>query len=170
MEDEDSFLRYIISMNKVWLFSWVSVNVLKSKFRKKSDFVFADLQGKQLNRKWFDTLFDDMRKFTNSFEDTGKHLVPYSLRHFYATTRIYAKIDSTFIAKNMGITQSRLRNSYDQAFTRMMSEELFKRPDISSLPKLRESGEGAYKFRMPTRKKVSNPIQELDTVFISDEE
>ena len=143
---------------------------LKSKFRKKSDFVFADLQGKQLNRKWFDTLFDDMRKFTNSFEDTGKHLVPYSLRHFYATTRIYAKIDSAFIAKNMGITQSRLRNSYDQAFTRMMSEELFKRPDTSSLPKLRESGEGAYKFRMPTRKKLSNPIQELDTVFISDEE
>ena len=61
-----------------------------------------------------------MRKYTNSFEDTGKHLVQYFLRHFYAKTRIYAKIDSAFIAKNMGMTKSRLRNSYDQVFTRIV--------------------------------------------------
>ena len=66
----------------------------KTKFKGKNDWIFADLEGKRLEPDWFSDIFNGSGKcnglmdFTDQYKLTGKHLVPYCLRHFYASQSI----------------------------------------------------------------------------------
>jgi integrase len=145
---------------------------IKSKFNKDDDFVITDLSGKQQNRKWFKNMFDDMKRFTNNDELTGKpDIVPYSIRHYYATQRIYAGVDIEFLAKNMGNKPDELRASYDKAITRVMGDELFKKRALTPVGKVRNAVDGMFQMYKGSNTKLRTelPVQE-DPVFISDEE
>ena len=60
----------------------------KSQHRRKEDFLFCHLDGTPFTTKQFREQFRRMIAFTKEEERTGKHLVPYSLRHLYATIRL----------------------------------------------------------------------------------
>ena len=92
----------------------------------KDDFVFCHLDGSPITVPWFSGQFKKVREYCKIKEKTGKHLVPYSLRHFYATERIYAGVSYEVIADNMGIDSKRLKKSYKHSKVRMQQEELFK--------------------------------------------
>ena len=67
----------------------------KTKFKGKNDWIFSDLEGKRLQTDWFSDIFNGEGKcnglmdFTDQYKLTEKHLVPYCLRHFYASQSIY---------------------------------------------------------------------------------
>ena len=60
----------------------------KSEHRKKDDVLFCHLDGSQFTRTKFWKLVNKMTFFTKETERTGKKFQPYSLRHFYVTTRL----------------------------------------------------------------------------------
>tara|TARA_A200000159_G_C7336809_1_gene345421 strand:+ start:3770 stop:5200 length:1431 start_codon:yes stop_codon:yes gene_type:complete len=137
----------------------------KSKHTNKEDFVLHDLDGNQLSTRWFSELWNEIRDFTGEKKRHGKKIDPYSIRHYYATQRIYAGVQTSFIARNMGITETRLRKSYDHAFSRMASEELFKKGNTQVSPKVQNAGRGVYDLikLVGSKRKEPNPL-ELDLV------
>ena len=132
----------------------------RSQHTNKDDFVLHDLKGERLSTKWLSELYIDITKFTDEYKRTGKHIVPYSLRHYYATQQIYNGVQTSFIAKNMGITEARLRKSYDHAFTRMRVDELLKKKGAKQeAPKLHSAGIGRYDLiGLVGKKKEPNPL------------
>ncbi|WP_417783829.1 hypothetical protein [Terasakiella pusilla] len=64
----------------------------------------------------FDKQFNSFLDDYNLLKDQeGKNRNIYSLRHFYATDRIYNGVELAFLAKNMGTTDTMLRKHYDHA-------------------------------------------------------
>ena len=59
----------------------------KAPCKKKTDFLFQHLDGTAWTTKQFWKKFSNMLTYTDEEKRLGKHLVPYSLRHFYGTTR-----------------------------------------------------------------------------------
>ena len=78
---------------------------------------------------------------------TGKELVPYSLRHFYASQSIYNEVPEDIIADNMGITKTRLNRSYKHCFLRVRTKRLFsKKGSQVPIKQMRTFGTGQYAF------------------------
>ena len=125
----------------------------KTKFKSKNDWIFSDLEGNRLDPDWFSEIFNGEGKcnglmdFTEQYKLTGKHLVPYCLRHFYASQSIYNEIPEDIVADNMGITSTRLKRSYKKCYNRLRTRRLFSKTG-SQVPikQMRTLGTGQYAF------------------------
>jgi len=98
----------------------------KSKFKTKDDFLFCHLDGTPFTTKQFREQFRRMVAFTKEEERTGKHLVPYALRHFYASIRLQHGTTRSALCENMGVTEPYLRKHYSHYFTRLATADLMK--------------------------------------------
>ena len=58
-----------------------------------------------LPQKQFRTWFKRMIAFTDENARWGKEFVPYSLRHFYATTRLQNGTSTVALCNNMGVDE-----------------------------------------------------------------
>ena len=99
---------------------------VKSKFQRKNDFLFTHLDGSPFTTKQFRTWFQRMIAFTDENERWGKNLVPYSLRHLYATTRLQNGTSKGALCENMGVTEPYLRKHYSHYLTRLATDDLMK--------------------------------------------
>ena len=150
----------------------------KTKFKGKNDWIFSDLEGKRLETNWFSDIFNGEGKcnglmdFTDQYKLTGKHLVPYCLRHFYASQSIYNGVPEHIIADNMGITKARLNKSYKHCFLRLQTKALFSKSGTQSpINNMRSLGTGEYAFFMGSRnKKVPSSRNKSSKIglFLSD--
>ena len=98
----------------------------KSKFKKRSDYVFCHLDGTPFTTKQFRTQFESMTEFTNEDERWNKRFVPYSLRSLYATTRLQNGTNTYDLCKNMGTGEQYLKKHYSKYMTRNSTSELIK--------------------------------------------
>ena len=98
----------------------------KSKFKSKDDFIFCHLDGSPFTTKQFRTQFESMTLYSNEDERWGKHFVPYSIRSFYATTRLQNGTSTYALCKNMGMTEPYLRKHYSKYMNRLATDELLK--------------------------------------------
>ena len=98
----------------------------KSKFKKKEDFLFCHLDGTPFTTKQFREQFRRMIAFTKEEERTGKHLVPYALRHFYASIRLQHGTTRSALCENMGVTEPYLRKHYSHYLTRLATADLMR--------------------------------------------
>jgi len=98
----------------------------KSKHKKKDDFLFCHLDGTAFTTSQFRKKFEKMIAYTNEDERWGKHFVPYSLRHLYATTRLQHGTSRTALCENMGVTEMYLRKHYSKYLTRLATADLMK--------------------------------------------
>jgi integrase len=96
----------------------------KSNHQKKEDFLFCHLDGRQFSTKDFWKEFNKMIAFTKEEERWGKHFVPYSLRHFYATTRLQNGTSKEALCKNMGCGETYLRKHYSHYLARLATADL----------------------------------------------
>ena len=78
----------------------------KASHKRKDDFLFQHLDGSPFTTRQFGTLFRKIMKYTEQEEITGKRLVPYSLRHMYATTRLQHGTSYNALCENMGVGES----------------------------------------------------------------
>ena len=98
----------------------------KSKYKDNEDFLFCHLDGKPFTTKQFRKYFYQMTAFSNQDEKWGKRFQPYSIRHFYATTRLQNGTSRTAICENLGVTEPYLRKHYSKYKTRLATADLFK--------------------------------------------
>ena len=98
----------------------------KSKFKRLDDFLFCHLDGSQFTTKQFNKWFKKMIEFTDENKRWGKKFVPYSLRHFYATTRLQNGTSKIALCNNMGVTEPYLRKHYSHFLTRLATDDLMK--------------------------------------------
>ena len=98
----------------------------KSQHRSREDFLFCHLDGTAFTTKQFRTQFEVMIAFTGEKERTGKHLVPYSLRHFYATIRKLHGTSSSALCQNMGCSEFYLNKHYSHLTPLLASEDLMR--------------------------------------------
>ena len=114
----------------------------KSQHRRKEDFLFCHLDGSQFTTKQFWKLFNKMTAFTKETERTGKKFQPYSLRHFYATTRLQNGTSTSALCSNMGCTEPYLRKHYSHFSNRLATADLMKMSaDINTVGKVIPGGE-----------------------------
>jgi len=103
----------------------------KSNHQKKEDFLFCHIDGRPFSTKDFWKEFKKMIAFTREAERWGKHFVPYSLRHLYATTRLQNGTSKEALCKNMGVTEPYLRKHYSHYLVRLATSDLMSmRKDI----------------------------------------
>ena len=98
----------------------------KSKHKSKNDFLFCHLNGEPFTTKQFRTWFYRMTNFTNENERWGKVFQPYSIRHFYATTRLQNGTTRSALCENMGVTEPYLRKHYSKYMNRLATADLMK--------------------------------------------
>ena len=114
----------------------------KSSHKRKEDFLFCHLDGSQFTTRQFGTIFKRIIKFVGEEERTGKHLVPYSLRHLYCTTRLQNGTSKQALCENMGVSEPYLRKHYSHFLTRLATADLMKmRNDIGLRGELKEGGD-----------------------------
>jgi len=114
----------------------------KAPCKKKSDFLFQHLDGSPFTTKQFWMKFKDILVYTNEETRLGKKFVPYSLRHFYATTRLQNGTSKEALCRNMGVTEAYLRKHYDHSLTRLATADLMRmRSDIGMGGKFLQEGE-----------------------------
>ncbi len=98
----------------------------KSQYKKKDDYLFCHLDGSEFTTKQFRKWFYRMTTFTNENERWGKKFQPYSLRHYYATTRLQNGTSQYALCRNMGVTEPYLRKHYSKYLTKLATKELMK--------------------------------------------
>ena len=96
----------------------------KATHKRKDDFLFQHLDGSPFTTRQFGTLFRKIMKYTDQEEITGKRLVPYSLRHMYATTRLQHGTSHNALCENMGVGESYLKVHYSHYLPRLATEDL----------------------------------------------
>ena len=67
-----------------------------------------------------------MVAFTKEDERTGRHLVPYALRHFYESIRLQHGTTRSALCENMGVTEPYLRKHYSHYLTRLATADLMR--------------------------------------------
>jgi len=97
-----------------------------SKYKSKEDFLFCHLNGRPFTTKQFRTWFERMIEFTDENARWGKQFVPYSLRHFYATTRLQNGTSTVALCNNMGVGEQYLKKHYSHYLTRLADADLMK--------------------------------------------
>ena len=101
---------------------------------KEDGLSFPAPRWKSLTTKQFWTKFKEILKYTGEEERLGKHFVPYSLRHFYGTTRIQNGTPHDILCRNMGVDNKYLRKHYDHSTNRQFTRELTRmKPQAASL-------------------------------------
>ena len=111
----------------------------KSSHKRKEDFLFCHLDGSQFTTRQFGTIFKRIIKFVGEEDRTGKHLVPYSLRHLYCTTRLQNGTSKQALCENMGVSEPYLRKHYSHFLTRLATADLMKmRNDIGLRGELKD--------------------------------
>ena len=90
----------------------------------KTDYLFQHLDGTPFTTKQFWNKFKDILQYTGEEARLGKKFVPYSLRHFYATTRIQNGTPYDILCRNMGVEDKYLRKHYDHTANRQFTREL----------------------------------------------
>ena len=96
----------------------------KSQHQRKEDFLFCHLDGTPFTNKTFRKYFNSMIAFTGEKEKTGKHLVPYSLRHFYATMRKLHGTKNSALSLNMGTGDTYLERHYSHLNPLLAADDL----------------------------------------------
>ena len=96
----------------------------QSSHKSKEDFLFCHLDGSQFSTKDFWKQFKKVTAFTRENERWGKHFVPYSLRHLYATTRLQNGTSREALCKNMGCGETYLRKHYSHYLARLATADL----------------------------------------------
>ena len=96
----------------------------QSSHKSKEDFLFCHLDGSQFSTKDFWKQFKKVTSFTRENERWGKHFVPYSLRHLYATTRLQNGTSREALCKNMGCGETYLRKHYSHYLARLATADL----------------------------------------------
>ena len=103
----------------------------KAQHKKKEDFLFQHLDGSPFTTRQFGTIFNRIMRYTDQESKWGKHFVPYSLRHFYATTRLQHGTSFNALCDNMGVGETYLKKHYSHFLTRLATEDLTRmRSDI----------------------------------------
>lgn len=74
-----------------------------------------------------------MIAFTGEEERTGKHFVPYSLRHFYATIRKLHGTKNSSLCRNMGCTETYLEKHYSHLTPLLAGDDLMRMDDTFGL-------------------------------------
>ena len=105
----------------------------KSQHRRKEDFLFCHLDGTPFTTKQFREQFRRMIAFTKEEERTGKHLVPYSLRHLYATIRLQHGTSRSALCENMGCGEKYLKDHYSHYLSRLATADLTRMDDAIGL-------------------------------------
>lgn len=81
---------------------------------KNASWLWMNPDGSRLQS--FDKQFHSFLEDYDLLKDQeGRNRNIYSLRHFYATDRIYNSVELAFLAKNMGTTEKMLHQHYDHA-------------------------------------------------------
>jgi len=97
-----------------------------SNYTKANDFVFVDnVSGNQLAKDYYYRSFQVMKKMCG-LDDWDKQISFYNLRHFYATMRLYAGVDSRSLCENLGCGLQYLEQHYGHVQTKMMRDTLTK--------------------------------------------
>ena len=97
-----------------------------SNYTKANDFVFVDnVSGNQLSKDYYYRSFQVMKKMSG-LDDWDKQISFYNLRHFYATMRLYAGVDSRSLCENLGCGLQYLEQHYGHLQTKMMRDTLTK--------------------------------------------
>ena len=103
----------------------------KASHKKKDDFLFQHLDGSAFTTRQFGKIFTKIMISTNQDDKWGKHFVPYSLRHFYATTRLQQGTSHNALCENMGVGETYLKKHYSHFLPRLATEDLTRmRSDI----------------------------------------
>ena len=76
--------------------------------------------------RWFSDQFAKIREDLKLGERYGKHIVPYSFRHYYASERLYADVPPELVADNMGIEYKTMKKFYKHCLVRNQHNKLFK--------------------------------------------
>ena len=84
----------------------------KSPHRRREDFLFCHLDGTPFTTKQNRDIFNRMRDELGENKRCGKKLVPYSVRHWYATIRKLHGVSNEVLAKNMGCSETYLERHY----------------------------------------------------------
>ncbi len=98
----------------------------KSSHKRKEDFLFCHLDGIAFTTSQFRKKFEKMISYTNENERWGKHFVPYSLRHLYATTRLHHGTSLTALCENIGVTENYLRKHNSKYLIHLATADLMK--------------------------------------------
>jgi len=96
----------------------------KAAHKKKDDFLFQHLDGSPFTTRQFGTIFKKIMQYTRQEVKIGKRLVPYSLRHLYATTRLQHGTSHNALCENMGVGESYLKKHYSHFLPRLATEDL----------------------------------------------
>jgi integrase len=95
----------------------------------QNDFVFVDNDtGEPIKKDVYYKLWNYMLEQTGVCKE-GKQIVYYSLRHFYATMRLYSKVDVFTLSKNMGCSVGFIEQHYGHVDVEMMAKDLVKNLD-----------------------------------------
>jgi len=114
----------------------------KAQHRGKEDFLFQHIDGSPFTTRQFGTIFNRIMRHADQEAKCGKRFVPYSLRHFYATTRLQNGTSRTALCENMGVTEPYLRKHYSHYLPRLATEDLTRmRSDIGLGGKFLKEGE-----------------------------
>ena len=109
---------------------WVKNVMDKSKYKKKSDFLFCYSDGTRFTTERFRRIFERMCDYAYLREDCDKddwkELVPYSLRSLYATTRLQNGSPTYALCKNMGMSEKYLNKHYSKFLTSLATKDLIK--------------------------------------------
>ena len=97
-----------------------------SNYKSANDYVFVDnVSGNQLGRDYYYRAWKQM-KLMSGLIDSDKEISFYNLRHFYATMRLYAGVDSRSLCENLGCGLQYLEQHYGHLQTKMMRDKLTK--------------------------------------------
>lgn len=96
----------------------------KAPHKKKEDFLFQHLDGSAFTTRQFGTIFKKIMISADQDDKWGKHFVPYSLRHFYATTRLQHGTSHNALCENMGVGETYLKKHYSHYLPRLATEDL----------------------------------------------
>ena len=141
----------------------------RGKHKKKEDFLFCHLDGSPFTTKQFRSWFQKMTAFTNEDERWGKRFVPYSLRHFYATTRLQNGTNTQTLCKNMGVGETYLQKHYSHYMVRLDTDELVKINKDLGIGKKVLSGDDFIIPEAEETKSVASPLGK-EIIFVADDE
>ena len=96
----------------------------KAPHKKKEDFLFQHLDGSAFTTRQFGTIFKKIMISANQDDKCGKHFVPYSLRHLYATTRLQHGTSHNALCENMGVGETYLKKHYSHYLPRLATKDL----------------------------------------------
>jgi integrase len=96
-------------------------------------YIWVDSDGKRITtfKNAFSRLMKSLGWKTN---DEGKEITPYSLRHYYATQRLYDGVSPMIIADNMGTSLTMIWSHYKHTIHKLQAAKMAGKEDVISTP------------------------------------